>query len=71
MTGIAYCYRNESDRVLKCSFHGTGVDEGEMGDVDELTFIRSHGLKESLARTPPSILGQRPRGIDPRGPTRR
>jgi hypothetical protein len=49
---IAYCYRNESDSVLKCSFHGTGVDEGEMGDADELTFIRTHGLKESLARTP-------------------
>jgi hypothetical protein len=68
---IAYCYRNESDSVLKCSFHGTGVDEGEMGDADELTFIRTHGLKESLARTPPSRLGQGPRGIDPRGPTRR
>jgi hypothetical protein len=50
---IAYCYRNESDSVLKCSFRGTGIDPGEMGDADELTFIRTHGLKESLARTPP------------------
>jgi hypothetical protein len=50
---IAYCYRNESDGVLKCSFCGTGIDPGEMGDADELTFIRTHGLKESLARTPP------------------
>jgi hypothetical protein len=36
--------------MLKVSFGGTGIEAGEMADFDELTFIREHGLKASLAR---------------------
>ena len=47
---ITYCYREQSNSMLTCSFNGTGIQDGEMGDFDELTFIRTHGLRESLAR---------------------
>ena len=47
---IAYCYRQEGDGMVKCAFHGSGVESGEMGDVDELAYIRAHGLRESIAR---------------------
>ena len=47
---IAYCYRDRSNSMLNCSFAGSGIEPGEMGDADEVTFIRTHGLKQSLAR---------------------
>ena len=45
---ITYCYRDRSNNVLNCAFAGTGIDTGEMGDFDEVTFIRTQGLKQSL-----------------------
>jgi hypothetical protein len=48
---ITYCYRDKGGNgMLKISFNASGVQDGEMGDFDELRFIREHGLKESLAR---------------------
>jgi hypothetical protein len=34
--------------MAKCAFNGTGIQADEMGDFDELTFIREHGLKDAL-----------------------
>lgn len=45
---IAYCYRDASNGMLNCAFGGDGVEPGEMGDFDEVTFIRAQGLRESL-----------------------
>ena len=42
---ITYCYRDQSNGMLNCSFAGSGVEPGEMGDADEVTFIRNQGLK--------------------------
>ncbi|HEV3057069.1 MAG TPA: hypothetical protein VGY48_02425 [Vicinamibacterales bacterium] len=47
---IAYCYRDQSNGMLNCSFAGSGVEPGEMGDADEVSFIRLQGLKRSLGR---------------------
>ncbi len=47
---ITYCYRDAKSGMLKVSFAGSGIEPGKMGDFDELTFIRDHGLEESLAR---------------------
>lgn len=47
---ITYCYREQDDSMLKCAFHASGVEDGEMGDFDELAFIRNEGLRDSLAR---------------------
>jgi hypothetical protein len=47
---ITYCYRDKSNNVLNCAFAGSGIDTGEMGDFDEVTFIRTQGLKQSLGK---------------------
>jgi hypothetical protein len=47
---MAYCYRDQSNGMLNCAFGGSGVEPGAMGDADELTFIRTQGLRQSLTR---------------------
>jgi hypothetical protein len=47
---ITYCYRDQSNNMLNCAFHGSGIEDGDMGDFDELTFIRVQGLRQSLSR---------------------
>ncbi len=37
-----------SNGMLKCAFNGTGIQSDEMGDFDELRFIRTQGLRQSL-----------------------
>ncbi|HEX4346744.1 MAG TPA: hypothetical protein VHZ73_04190, partial [Vicinamibacterales bacterium] len=44
---ISYAY-HEPSGMLKVSFNATGVQDGEMGDFDEITFIHDHALRESL-----------------------
>ena len=48
---IAYAFRWAGDNdqwQLYTSMRGSGIETGSMGDTDEITYIKTHGLKDVL-----------------------